>query len=154
MFSAWKACLGIQYIFSACSPARGHPQWDWLRIIPSLKIWSWSIISHAPTSHPSWPCKFLFFLYCINDPSRRLTLPPVMTAFSSFWCDFRTLGVSRDWGAFIVIRNRRNAPFLHRPFNNSLFCFFFNHHPFSPEINPVWAIDAVWPFGCNLHFFY
>lgn len=81
--------------------------WDWLRsIILALKMWPWSIIPHPPTFRPSWPCTFLFFLCCINDPSRRLTLPPVITAFSSFWCDFRTLGVSKDWGAFIVIRNR------------------------------------------------
>lgn len=56
----------------------------------------------TPISHPSRPCIFLFFPCCINDPSRRLTLPPVMTAFSSFWCDFRTLGVLRrlatKWG--------------------------------------------------------
>lgn len=101
--------------------------------------------------HPSWPCTFLFFLYCINDPSRRLTLPPVMTAFSSFWCDFRTLGVSKDWGAFIVIRNRHNAPFCAGPL--TIADFFFLSLPLPPEINPVWAIDAVWPFGCNLHFF-
>lgn len=108
----------------------------------------------TPISHPSRPCIFLFFPCCINDPSRRLTLPPVMTAFSSFWCDFRTLGVSKDWGAFIVIRNRHNAPFFTGPLTIAeFFFFFFNHHPVPPEINPVWAIDAVWPFGCNLHFF-
>lgn len=112
-----------------------------------------SLHPHAPTSHPPWPCKFLFFLCYINDPSRRLTLPPVITAFSSFWCDFRTLGVSKDWGAFIVIRNRHNAPFFTGPLTTQFFFFFLNHLPFPPEINPVWAIDAVWPFGCNLHFF-
>lgn len=78
-----------------------------------------------------------------------------MTAFSSFWCDFRTLGVSKDWGAFIVIRNRHNAPFFTGPLTIAEFFFFFFLiiTPSPPEINPVWAIDAVWPFGCNLHFF-
>lgn len=102
---------------------------------------------------PPGPINFCFSFLFINDPSRRLTLPPVITAFSSFWCDFRTLGVSNDWGAFIVIRNRHNAPFFAGPLTTAEFFFFFYHLPFPPEINPVWAIDAVWPFGCNLHFF-
>lgn len=40
-------------------------------------------------------------------------------------------------------------PLSSQPFNNWI--FFLIISPF-PEINPVWAIDAVWPFGCNLHF--
>lgn len=46
---------------------------------------------NSPYSHP-YPyirpgpgCSF--FLCSINDPSLRLTLPPVISAFSSFWCD-------------------------------------------------------------------
>lgn len=93
----------------------------------------------------------MFFSLWHQRPKPETQAAPCDKCLLVFLVWFRTLGVSKDWGAFIVIRNRHNAPTSHAP-NNS-WIFFFNHLPLSPEINPVWAIDAVWPFGCNFFFF-
>lgn len=126
---------------------------DWgscsLQLVRLVTPWLWRCnLSYVLLSLLHFP---LFLKKtCIKDPSWRLAQPPVKPAFSlPFFGVIQDFGVSKDWGAppFAVIRNRHEVPLL------SLHpsCFYFSYNPF--EIDAVWAIDAVWPFGCNFCIF-
>lgn len=82
--------LCIQCSNSACSVSHGHS----VGVTQEHYSSSEEVLMELTLPHPtpprpalsSLPC-YYFFLCGINDPSRRLKLPPVISAFSSFWCD-------------------------------------------------------------------
>lgn len=83
-----RFCASSAVTQRALFPSHGHS----VGVTKEHYSSSEEVLMELTPPYPAPPCPFIlallcFFLCGINDPSRRLKLPPVISAFSSFWCD-------------------------------------------------------------------